>query len=270
MNKKIICLTSIMLLGMVSAGYAADSGICTTLDASWVSKYIWRGFDILDDRAAFQPSINMDLYDSGFSLNVWSSFAGSSSGSRPGNPDFSTVDLEEWNYTVAYTNAIREGETSQVNYAAWWTYYDYPDTASIDADMQEVALSMSMPNVLACEWVPSYTVISMWPAQGGGKSNENGGNRESGGFIHVVGLNKNFTCPMSEQILNFGVDATFNDGTGGTEVDHDWSHLTWNLSTSYDMAGGILTPSVHYQTSMDDSVNENDELWAGISYAMTF
>ena len=41
-----------------------------------VSRYVWRGFDLLpDNHPAIQPSLTIDLGESGFSLNVWSSFA---------------------------------------------------------------------------------------------------------------------------------------------------------------------------------------------------
>ena len=56
---------------------AEDEGLGISFDATWVSKYIWRGQDVYDDHAAFQPSINFDLYGTGFSANVWTTFAGS-------------------------------------------------------------------------------------------------------------------------------------------------------------------------------------------------
>jgi hypothetical protein len=43
----------------------AELGI--QLDATWVSKYIWRGQDLYDGHAAFQPSFTYDLFGTGFS-----------------------------------------------------------------------------------------------------------------------------------------------------------------------------------------------------------
>ena len=81
MKKGIVLVTAMMLLSMAGTAFALETDygeLGVDFDATWVSKYIWRGFDLLDDKAAFQPSINFDLFNSGFSVNVWSSFAGAS------------------------------------------------------------------------------------------------------------------------------------------------------------------------------------------------
>jgi hypothetical protein len=36
------------------------------------------------------------------------------------------------------------------------------------------------------------------------------------------------------------------------------------------MTGAKITPAVWYQTSMEDTVNKNDEFWGGLSYTLTF
>jgi hypothetical protein len=72
--------------------------------------------------------------------------------------------------------------------------------------------------------------------------------------------------------MKFSADAVYNDGTGADSVDHDWSHILWGLSTSMTcpVTGAKVTPGIWYQTSMEDTVNENDEFWGGLSYALTF
>ena len=82
-----------------------------------------------------------------------------------------------------------------------------------------------------------------------------------------------------EQVFTLSMDAVYNDGTYATwnstrysGVDHDWSHILWGLSTDIrcPYTGGTITPAIYYQTSMEDSVNEEDELWTGISFSMKF
>ena len=104
-----------------------------------------------------------------------------------------------------------------------------------------------------------------------------------GGFIHVLGLGYDFTVPgflpdAPEQTLSFTWDVTYNDGTGsglgafptGSDVDHDWSHMLWGVSTAIECYPGTFTPALYYQTSMDDSVNDEDEFWVGLSYTVSF
>lgn len=259
MKKGMIFLTVVVMLNMVGISSAAVGDV--DVDVTWVSKYIWRGFDKLDDKAAFQPSVNVDL-GSGLSLNVWASFPGSSKGGgRVG-----TVNLEEWNYTLTYAATAFEGEAYKTDYAVLWRYYDYPDTTTWDADAQEFVVGFSMPDICEAGVVPSYAIVKMWPAKGGHA------NRAAGGFIHVFGLGYQYTCPdLPELPLDLSWSLTYNDGTGGSTVAHDWSHMVYGISTLIDCpAGGSITPAVYYQVSMEDTVNKQDEFWMGISYGLSF
>lgn len=48
----------------------------TEFQLDLTSRYIWRGFDMLpDNHPAFQPSLTYFFKNSGFSLNIWGSFA---------------------------------------------------------------------------------------------------------------------------------------------------------------------------------------------------
>ncbi len=260
MKKGIILIVTV---AMFTAGVAqaVEEELGIDLDVTWVSKYIWRGIDKLDDKAALQPSINIDLYGTGFSVNVWTSQAGSSKG----NGTTSTVDAEEWRYTLTYSNSVFNGESYRTNYALSWLFYDYPDMASNDADMQEVNLALSWPDLCPMGVVPSYTAIYMWSSEGGGAAADNGG------FIHVFGLGYDLEVAEMPNPLNLGFAAVYNDGTGDATVEHDWSHVLWGVSTSIDCPmGGKFTPGLYYQTSMEDSVNPEDEFWVSISYGFSF
>ena len=267
MKKGMIVVTVMMLFSMAGVGHAVETEfgeLGVDVDVTWVSKYIFRGLDMLDDKAAFQPSINFDLFDTGLSFNLWSSHAGSS-----GTSTTSTVNAEEWRYALTYAGSVLDGEQYKTNYALSWVYYDFPDMASKDADRQEFNLAVSLPDLCPAGIVPSYTVIYNWPAKGGGA------NRATEGYIHVFGLGYDLTVPgflpdNPEQALSLIAAAVYNDGTYGEGVDHDWSHILWGVSTSIDLPYGSLTPAVYYQTSMDDSVNTEDEFWCGISYGFSF
>ncbi|KKK89549.1 hypothetical protein LCGC14_2731970, partial [marine sediment metagenome] len=146
-----------------------------------------------------------------------------------------------------------------------YIYYDFPDVASNDADQQEFNIGFSWPEICPFGTVPSYTIVYIWSAEGGGA------NRDIEGFIHVFGINKDIEVDCLENPVSFSWDLTYNDDAGRANVDHDWSHTTFGLSTSFDGIGsGTLTPGIFYQISMDDSVNTQNELWTGISYALSF
>ena len=256
--KKGIVLVTAMILFSTGATWAQEP-IGVDVDLTWVSKYIWRGFDKTDDKAAFQPSVNFDL-GSGFSFNVWSSQPASSRGGA----SVSNVDAEEWNYTVTYANSLWDGETYATNYAVSWRYYDYPDRGSEDADMQEFNIDFAWPDLCPMGVVPGYTYIYMWSARGDGLA------APTGGPMHMFSMSYDLDVTELPNPLSLGVAAVYNDGTGGEEVNHDWSHILWSIKTSLDCGVGTLSPGVYYQTSMNDSVNSEDEFWCGISYGFSF
>jgi hypothetical protein len=253
----------------------ANNPMAFTLDATYVTKYIWRGFDKLDDKAAFQPSANLAL-ENGLNFNVWMSYAGASKH----NGSVSTVDATEYDYTVSYKNTFGE-DACLTNYNVGWRYYDYPKIDSEKADMQEGFIELAWPNLIGNGFVPRYGFYQMWSARESDKAAEalNGG--PNGGGMHDLGFDYNWTFDSAPELpMKFTWDIWYNDGTGIStdnkgathKADHDWSHILWGLSTNFrcPLTNAKITPAVWYQTSMDDSVNKNDEFWGGLSYNLTF
>lgn len=256
----------VIMMGVVlgSAAWAAEGKLGVDVEAAWASKYIWRGIDQLDDVAAFQPGINFDLWGTGFSTKVWASYAGSGT-------EEVAADIE-YDYSLTYANALNKGDAMQVDYALTYTYFDYHKISSDVADFQDLALSMAMPKVFGeSGFVPKYTVAYSWSGRPGPTPGALTGRSDgAAGFVHIVGVDYNFN--ICQQAFTASADAVYNDGTYGDSVDHDWSHIVWGLSTSFKcpFTGGKITPGFYYQTSMDDSVNPEDEMWVSLSYKFSF
>ena len=264
MARKGILLATVMLL-FCSAGLAraAEGELGVALDLTYVSSYIWRGFDVYGPggHSAIQPSIDIDLYGTGFGLNVWSSRAVSSG----------YENAEELDITLSYGSSLFEGETYAADYTIGWVYYNYPDGPTKDWDMQEFFAEISLPDICPAGIVPSYTIICMWPSVSDSPNVSN-----NGGWLHIFGLGYDLSIPgiiegTTEQVLNLSANAVYNDGTGGANVDHDWSHLVFGASTAFDLTKNLVfTPGIYYQASMDDSVNDDDETWCSLSMTYTF
>jgi hypothetical protein len=78
-----------------------------TLDTTLVSRYIWRGFDCYpNNHSGFQPNIDVDLYGTGFGVNIWSSLAN-------GN---GIEDFKELDYTLYYANTFTKDELFTMDY----------------------------------------------------------------------------------------------------------------------------------------------------------
>lgn len=247
-------------------------GFTTTVDITYVSKYMWRGFNIYGSHGAIQPSVDF-AHDCGFSANVWMSYpVGSGENDAGGSIN---DQLTEFDYTLAYGNSILE-DAYQTNYSIGWRYYDFTKTSSKDNDMQEVFVEFDMPNLVGNGFTPRGAWYQMWNSQSGGA------NRNTSGSIFSLGFGYDFTLEQAPELpMSFTWDIVYNGGAAaqtvapkyqGSGVDHDWSHMVFGLATEIQCpwTGGTFVPAVYWQNSFEDTVNNSDELWAGLSFAMEF
>lgn len=261
----------VVLLSLGAIVQAAE--VATTVDLTYTTKYLWRGFDKLDNVSAWQPSVNFD-FGNGFSANVFASYAGSggmtaANSSSPAYAGASRVNLTEYQYTLAYGGTMNEGCPWRTNYSIGYRYFDYIDTDTQDNDIMEVFVTGEMPDLIEGGVVPHFGVFQVWPAQSGADGFAHGYT----GTIYLMGFNYGFTLDSAPELpMTFSWDIVYNDGTGGTTVDHDWSHMVWGLTTSMDCpaTGGKLTPGIYFQNSFEDTVNTQDEYWASLSYSFSF
>jgi len=238
-----------------------------TLDATYVSRYLWRGFDCYPkNHSAFQPSINLDLYETGFGINIWSSMANGSG----------FEDSKELDYTVYYYNSFFKDETYVTNYKVGWVYYSYPGVSRKTYNMQEIFTTFSWPKILPFGVVPSYTAAALWAAE------SNSDMRNCGGWFHIFGLGYDLNLPAvlpntDKQVVHLSIETIYNDGayapcnTKYASVDHDWSHMVFGISSPFTLSKNLtFTPGFYYQSSWEDSVNESDEYWTSLSLTYNF
>ncbi|MHC4703085.1 MAG: TorF family putative porin [Planctomycetota bacterium] len=132
MEKKVLISTVILLAlgGLVQA----QGDLHGVFDVTYQSKYVWRGIDVYNDKSAVQPSLDLDLFGTGFGLRV--------EGHRANSSGFE--NLERWDYTAYYQNVICPDEAHATNYMIGYRYYNFPDGPlavppgySGDIDLQE-------------------------------------------------------------------------------------------------------------------------------------
>ena len=279
MKKRGILLITAILLSAATFVQAQESNLGVTVDVTYLSSYIWRGFDCYPQgHSAIQPSVSLDFYGTGFGLKVLSSRANGSGFEND----------EELDFTLRYKNNLFKGESYVTAYEIGWVYYSYPDRARKGpkvegrplipvtetlADVQELYVVFAWPEILDIRGlVPNYVFSHVWPAQSNSNASDNGG------WIHAFGLD--YGIPISvlwpdmpkEQILKLSSQIVYNSGVGATGmVDHDWSHAVFGISTGFDLGNNLtFTPGIYYQASMEDSVNTEDETWCSLSMTYKF
>jgi hypothetical protein len=258
MRKEEVLLAAVILLAASAFAQAQENKLGATVDFTYASRYIWRGFDLYHNNdGAIQPSIDVDLYGTGFGFKVLYSTATQSD----------HVSGDQINYTVYYGNTVFKGEPYATEYKVGWMYYSYPHKPRTAA--QEVFGSFSWPNICPLGVVPSYTVVKMWP------SVENSPVADAyteSGWFHIFGLGYDWTVPqLGNQVLNLSANLVYNDGAGAANVAHDWSHIVFGVSTGFAITQNLtFTPGFYFQKSMEKSVNGSDEYWTTLSMAYKF
>lgn len=282
MTKKAIVLTVIILLSAACFVKAQEGKLSGTLDFSYLTSYIWRGFDVYGpgSHGAYQTGLDLDLFGTGVGMNFrWS---------RCTDDDYE--NSEGLDFGLYYNNTIYEDETYATDYRIGWVYYSYPDeprdgspnnTRGMAADMQEFSTKLSWPNVCPVGIVPSYTIVSLWPSVGNSRA------RNNAGWLHIFGLA--YDWPVAgligetpQQNIHLTAEMVYNDGaapgvvpgtgtTTASKIDHDWSHAVFGISTDFDLGNNFaFTPGFYYQSSWDDSVNSQDETWFALSVKYKF
>ncbi len=264
-----ILVSTVFLLTVGCIVQAQDGELHGSVDMTYLSKYIWRGFDVYPDKSSVQPSIDLDLFGTGFGANV--------TGHRANASGFEKT--ERWDYTLYYQNGLFQDEAIATMYRVGWTYFNYPDMSQEDYDIEEIHTILSWPKLCPAGVVPSYVLVKLWPNSSQSLVGAPNSNGTSSGFAHIFMLDyalttAGFLPDTPEQVLNLHSEVVFNDGVGpaGQNVDHDWSNAVFGVSTNFDLAENvILTPGVYHQITMDSSVNDDkDETWLGLSLRCKF
>jgi hypothetical protein len=275
MKKRILGI-AVVLLAVGGLAQAQDTALHGYADVTWSGKYVWRGFDIFNDKSAIHPSVDLSLFGTGLGINV--------TGHRANSSEFELG--ERWDYNLYYLNNLLDGN---IQYRLGWVYYNFPDLSSGNADLQETHAILSLPKICPFGTVPSYVLVKLWPSESGSwvaskfdlstGSPPLSSSGTASGFAHIFMLDYAWTVGgilpnTPEQVLNLHAEAIYNDGVGpaGQNVDHDWTNAVFGMSTNIDLAQNvILTPGIYHQITMDTSVNDDkDETLASVGLKYQF
>ena len=274
--KKVVLLTAVLLLTATCLAQGQEGELHGTVDLTYLSKYVWRGFDVFGDKSAIQPSVNLDLFGTGLGFSIM--------GHRANSSGFENT--ERWDWTLHYRNSLLDDKPYATQYMIGWVYYNYPDSSTEVADLQEIHTVLSWPKLLQIEGlVPTYCIVKLWPSRSGSLVASRvdlttglPSNGTASGWAHIFMLDYGLKVPgfvpeTPEQVINLHMEVVYNDGVGpaGQMVDHDWSNAVFGISTSFDLGNNLsFTPALYYQSSWDDSVNDEDEFWVSLGMAYKF
>jgi hypothetical protein len=280
----------IAMIGMTAGAFAMDE-VGITLDATYMSKYLWNGYDIYDDKGAFQAGVKMDFGETGFYGGVSYTTITSSGNVWGGLP---AGNLAEFDYILGYESVVLEGEALESAYNLKYVYHDLGDWPRLwglvmpdQCDFQEVSLYVEMPNLDMAGFTPHLSVLYTWDGFDGGNSDFATGYYSllGSGWISSVGLSYDlvmdgFTADNPEQVITFVGDVVYQSSVADVPgIDSGWTHFVVGCKTDFNLFNGVLTPGVYYQTAFSstrsdfqitgDSAIDND-LYATVTYSLSF
>lgn len=257
--KKLVCgfvLALALLVSAASAGVAvADEGgpdVTATFDATFNSKYVWRGMLLVDD-PVMQPSVTVGVGN--FSVNVW------------GDYNFTDINdkQHEWDeidITLDYTIPIAD-----FSIPVGLINYTFPDGG---ADTTELYLGV------AYNWIVTPSVTAYYDID-----------QVAGGFYIKGALDYSLELPEVIKMVTSSFDIGASIGWGNNEYDKvyfsvDESHFSdWSVYASLPIGFCkyfTITPMVTYTSLVDSEIRdagkaiytEEDNFFYGISLSASF
>jgi len=229
-----------------------------TVEIDIASKYIDHGADVFDNDAAYFPALTLDLFQTGFSITVDAALSFANTGQLN--------DAHELNYSICYEHSFFEGNWYAVDGSLLWGVMTCPCLPSKEGVVSEFELSIAMPELIPLgpsHLVPSYTAT--WDTLLHG---------DEYFVFQAVGLSYELPIPAflpgnDEQVLAMAVE-TEHWSTNNDEIDNGWAHVTFSFELPFELKTVEITPYIAYQISTEETVNDENELYGGVSFSKSF
>ena len=229
MKRIVLCLLLCLVAGPLSGAVSGQVDL--------VSRFIWRGFDLLhDNHAAVQPGFTVELGSSGFALNIWSSFALADRGVLK--------EADEVDVTFSYAWAMAPGWEVTAGLIGYG--YGFARDFSISNDTSLEAFA-----TVAGTGLPLTPTLSAYYDF----------NLGSGFYVSLGGSHE---IEVNEKVrLQLGGQIGFN---GGQYIDRSaFSNIDIYARMALTVGKLTLTPSLNVMVPLLDEVNEDMEIWFGLS-----
>ena len=238
-------LIVVVLLSIVSTGYAEEKKLGVTFDLTYASKWMSRGREVWSEDGGFFETFDLDLWGTGFGTSVMHR-------SSTGN---GWVNKQRLEYAVYYKSSLFDDSAYKTNYKAKWIYKNYYDEPRKNKNAQAWVLNLSWPDILPIENLnPYYTAYYDYPA--GSNSNLP---KHWAGWVHLFGLGYNLSIAELPSPLRLTAEVAYTDGLRA--ADHDWSYSTLGISTKLKLSdSAALVPGLYHQITMDDSVGQRKDI----------
>jgi len=231
---------------MAGRAHAEEGELGVTLDLSYWSKWLSKGAYGYGSHGGLFKTLDLDLYGTGFGLNIKHRNATSSG----------YVDQQRIDWRPYYKSQAFEDESYATKYNISVGYEHYTGLAhNVANTTYEWILAFSWPNLIQNGIVPKYIAHYEYPAGSGYVHND------VTGWVHRFGLGYDLDVPELPSPLSLSGEIAYTDGIGGKAKDSDWSYASFGILTKFSLTDNLtFTPAVYYQITMDKSINPDKDL----------
>ena len=240
-----------ILLGTVVSSSAEEDTVSVSASADVVSKYVWRGQNVVDDWV-LQPGMGIGY--KGLTASVW------------GNVDLhgDAVDdgeLNEVDYVIDYSSTFPGQDI--LGYSVGLIYYDFPNTPFPGTAEIYGGLSASVP------LSPSVTWFYDFDEADGSYVQFSVGH----GFEKVTQWTTDAYCDLEVGASLAYASAGYDDYYFGVN-DSAFNDLTLSAGVPITIDNWTIKPIIAYSMMIDSDIRQatgkSDNLWGGISIAVEF
>jgi len=255
--KKVLMLVAVLTLFCSSTGFGEESQekIGVTFQLDYLSQWLSKEAPAYGKQGAVFETIDLDLWGSGFGVQVTHRSATSSG----------YVDKQRFDYRPYFKGKVFDGSPYQINYNLSAGYEHYYGLARNKANTTwEWIYDFTFPNLLPKGFTPRYVAHYEYPAGSGYKY------RYITGWVHRFIMAYDLKVPQLPAPLVASSEVAYTDGLGGAA--HDWSYATFGLSTKLKLSDNMtFIPGIYQQVTMDKSVcNRKDVTYCILSMKYPF
>jgi len=231
--------TAILFIILFLTGLPASAQVSVSGSAAFVTKYIWRGYNVVDD-PAIQPSLDFGFGESGFSVNVWLSASLSDRNK--------TSTFDELDFTLGYSASLPNGSALSVGLI----YYTFPnqDDFKIDDHTTQEVYAAFTPGVPYLS--PTITLYYDF--------NLGDDLYATFGVDHSIGVGTGSIG--SSTVL------AYNNGQFGS--DSGFSHVELSVFAAIAAGSVEIAPSVTFVGVFEDTVNKDNEIFLSVIIGWSF
>lgn len=296
-------LVTVMCVCFVNAADAEEMN--ASIETSFMSKYMWHGFELYDNKTATSIDFKVELGESG--LYFGTEYITPNGSGNVNVSDFdnygylkgSLTDRAKYIYYVGYMTSMFDTDVFRTDIDFKYQYHDYYKISSDVLDQQEFSLLAQWKDIVGYGFVPYYQATYLSDAEGGrsvysasvppmpfnppiyGEDQ----NANIGGWLHTVGLSLDVPLDFPEigmTKIKLLVESVYNDGAFDTSnaafdanrsmgCGSEWTHVTYGAQTNLDMGLMGLGFGVYYQQALaDDYSNLNNTFYSTVSCKLEF